>query len=228
MAASARTDVVSADKSLTSRVAENDRALLRRTDSRPVQVMIKLDYDSTATYQGGVAGLAATSPSVTGQPLTGAHRARAQVRGLRGRARRTRSQGRHQGRGRRPRLRHVACARVYGGVAAVVPANQVADLARASPASSPCSPTRCSQPLTDSSAEFIGAAAVVHAARRHRRTPARASSSATSTPASGPSTRRSPTRATCPPPPGPTAPRVRLRRQPADAGERRRSCATTS
>ena len=59
-------------------------------------------------------------------------------------------------------------------------------------------------------------------ARRHGQCRRRASSSASSTPASGRSTRRSPTRATCAPPPRPTARRgVQLRRQPADAGDGR-------
>ena len=62
------------DKSLTSRLAETDPALLGRSDATPVQVMIKLDYDSFATYQGGVADLAATSPAVTGDELTGRRR----------------------------------------------------------------------------------------------------------------------------------------------------------
>ena len=62
---------VEADKAPTSSLAESDRKLLRRTDAKPVRVMIKLDYDSTATYQGGVDGLSATSPSVTGRQLTG-------------------------------------------------------------------------------------------------------------------------------------------------------------
>ena len=31
--------------------------------------MIKYDYDATASYDGGVAGLAATSPGVTGKEL---------------------------------------------------------------------------------------------------------------------------------------------------------------
>ena len=68
-------------------------------------------------------------------------------------------------------------------------------------------------------------------ARRPGARPARASSSATSTPASGRSTRRSPTTRRSAAPPatsGRHAPRLRLRRQPADPGGRRRSRATTS
>ena len=60
-------ETVTGDKSLTSRIAETDPALLGRTDSTPVEVLVKLDYDSVATYQGSVDGLAPTSPSVTGR-----------------------------------------------------------------------------------------------------------------------------------------------------------------
>ena len=52
-----------------ARLAQTDPALLGRTDSTPVNVMIKYDYDATASYAGGVAGLAATSPRVTGKSL---------------------------------------------------------------------------------------------------------------------------------------------------------------
>lgn len=63
---------LTADKAPTSRLAESDEALLARTDAALVTIMVKLDYDSVATYAGGVDDLAPTSPSVTGQPLTGA------------------------------------------------------------------------------------------------------------------------------------------------------------
>src|SRR5262245_9343930 len=58
-------------KSLSSRLARTDETLLNRRDSAPVRVMVKLDYDPVATYRGGVAGLAPTSPAVTGEPLNG-------------------------------------------------------------------------------------------------------------------------------------------------------------
>src|SRR3954447_1847896 len=58
-----------AQKSTSGALAQTDPALLGRTDSTPVNVMIKYDYDATASYTGGVAGLAATSPSVTGKKL---------------------------------------------------------------------------------------------------------------------------------------------------------------
>ncbi|WP_227423308.1 S8 family serine peptidase [Pengzhenrongella sicca] len=62
---------LTAPKSPSSRLAQTDPELLARTDSEPVGVVIKLDHDAAASYTGDVAGLAATSPSVTGEPLTG-------------------------------------------------------------------------------------------------------------------------------------------------------------
>ena len=45
-------EAIDGNKSLTSRIAETDPALLGRTDATPVEVLVKLDYDSVATYQG--------------------------------------------------------------------------------------------------------------------------------------------------------------------------------
>jgi hypothetical protein len=59
----------SAGKSTSRSIAQTDPALLGRTDSAPLNVMIKYDYDATSSYTGGLAGLPATSPSVTGKKL---------------------------------------------------------------------------------------------------------------------------------------------------------------
>ncbi len=56
-------ETITGSKSATSRIAQTDPELLGVTDSAPVDVVIKLDYDSVATYQGTIPGLAATSPS---------------------------------------------------------------------------------------------------------------------------------------------------------------------
>src|SRR5689334_4590211 len=58
-----------AAKSASGRIAQSDPSLLGRTDSALVNVMIKYDFDPTASYAGGVSGLAATSPRVTGKSL---------------------------------------------------------------------------------------------------------------------------------------------------------------
>src|SRR5688572_29432217 len=47
------TDRVSGHKAPTSALAETDSELLARDDAGPVNVVIKLDYDSVATYTGG-------------------------------------------------------------------------------------------------------------------------------------------------------------------------------
>ena len=59
----------SASKSPSANLAQTDPVLLGRTDASPVNVMIKYDFDATASYTGDLAGLAATSPAVTGVPL---------------------------------------------------------------------------------------------------------------------------------------------------------------
>jgi hypothetical protein len=52
------------------RLVQSDPALLGRSDATPVDVLVKLDYDPVATYEGDVPGLAATSPSTSGKKLT--------------------------------------------------------------------------------------------------------------------------------------------------------------
>ena len=56
-------------KSRVGRIAETDPALIGRSDSTLVNVMVKFDYDSVATYEGGIQGLEATSPKKTGKKL---------------------------------------------------------------------------------------------------------------------------------------------------------------
>ncbi len=60
---------ITAAKSLTSRIAKTDPSLVGRSDATPVNVMVKLDYDPVASYQGTVAGYDATSPKKTGKEL---------------------------------------------------------------------------------------------------------------------------------------------------------------
>ena len=55
-------------KASSSRIAKSDRALLHSTSARTTRVVVKLDYDALSRYGGDLAGFAATSPSVTGQP----------------------------------------------------------------------------------------------------------------------------------------------------------------
>ena len=59
----------SAPKSTSGQLAKSDAALLGRTDATVVNVVVKYDVDASASYTGGINGLAATSPRVTGKSL---------------------------------------------------------------------------------------------------------------------------------------------------------------
>jgi hypothetical protein len=147
-------EVISGNKSATSSLARTDPALLGRTDSTPVQVMIKLDYDSIAAYQGNLPGLAATSPSVTGQPLSGRSTAERRYE---------RFAAGHEAQFEAELAQTVPQAdvgqslrTVYGGVAATVPANQIEDVLAISNVVA-VQQDRLLQLETDSSPAFIGA-----------------------------------------------------------------------
>ncbi len=147
------------DKAPTSRVAQSDPGLLARTDPAPVSVLVKLDYDSIATYAGGVGDLAATSPSVTGQPLDGspdeqryAEFAAAKEAAFAGELAQV-----VPGAPIERTLRTV-----YGGVELTVPADRAEEIA-ALPGVVAVQENRLNQPLTDASSEFIGAPTVYQA-----------------------------------------------------------------
>jgi subtilisin family serine protease len=141
-------------KSPSGQLAKTDRTLLGLTSSEPVNVVVKLDYDSLAGYRGGVKGFAATSPSVTGRRLNlkdaTVRRYSGYVRGVEGefvRALRSRLPGARTGQSLRT---------VYGGVAVTVAGNRVADLLRL-PGVAAVQRNALRQPLTDASPRFIGA-----------------------------------------------------------------------
>jgi subtilisin family serine protease len=116
--------------------------------------MIKLDHDSAAAYAGGVQGLAATSPLVTGRALTGkssAERAYADYQADRERAIRADLRAAVPGIELGESFRTV-----YGGLSAVIPANAV-EAALAVDGVAAVQPNRLRQPLTDSSPEFVNA-----------------------------------------------------------------------
>jgi hypothetical protein len=147
-------DRVVAAKSPSGGLARTPRGLLRRDDDTPVNVMIKLDHDSVASYAGGVEGLAPTSPLVTGRKLTGRSAAE-------------RAYGSYvadQERTARAALRAAVPAielgesfrTVYGGISAVIPASAV-ERALAVEGVVAVQPNRLHQLLTDSSPEFVNA-----------------------------------------------------------------------
>ncbi|HTJ39786.1 MAG TPA: S8 family serine peptidase [Dactylosporangium sp.] len=143
-------------KTPTSKMAQTDPALLNRTDSAPVSVVLKLDYDSVATYDGNVAGYAATSPSVTGRPLSrgqSEQRYEQRIAGIESRVLGdVNKQVPNAKVGQRLRT-------VYGGVALTVPANAVSKLLSV-PGVVAVQKDTVNQVSTDSSGDFIGATAV--------------------------------------------------------------------
>ena len=96
-------------ESLTGRLPETDSSLLDRSSSKLVNVIVKLDYDPLAVYDGSIEGSSATSPSVTGRPLDRGSARDPPVHPLRG--------GLRGGRDERDRV-----ARPAGADRAVVPA----------------------------------------------------------------------------------------------------------
>jgi subtilisin family serine protease len=143
----------SASKSASGRTAETDASLLGRTDSAPVNVMIKYDFDPTASYRGGLRGLPATSPSATGRSLKANAAAVAAYN----------SYAASRANGISTRVRDAVRGAVirqtfrmaYGGVAARVPANQISALL-AVPGVSAVQRDTLEQPLDDNTS-FIGA-----------------------------------------------------------------------
>jgi subtilisin family serine protease len=146
-------NTVSAPKTLSGRLAKTDPSLLGKTSSKLVNVTIKYDLDATASYGGGLHGLAATSPRVTGKPLAKNpiavkaydRYANGKIQNLNGKVRAA-----------------VPAAKigywfqtVYGGVAARVPANSISSLLRI-PGVAAVQKDALNHPLDDNTS-FIGA-----------------------------------------------------------------------
>ncbi|WP_318271878.1 S8 family serine peptidase [Microbispora triticiradicis] len=157
--ATALTDAehVQGAKSPSGKLAKSDPELLRSQSAEPTTVVVKLDYDSLAAYKGGLPGLPGTSPSVTGKALNvksgDAAKYQKHIENV---------ENSFLGElGRKiPGVRVGQKLRtVYGGVALTLPANKAADLLRL-PGVAAVQKDRVEQPLTDSSAEFIGAPTV--------------------------------------------------------------------
>ncbi|MGH3646046.1 MAG: S8 family serine peptidase [Micromonosporaceae bacterium] len=145
---------VPAAKAPSSRLAESDPALLKRTDSAPVRVMIKLDYDALASYQGGIGNLRATSPSATGRALTGRSAAEGAYQAYVASRERAFTAALHKavpGATVSGQLRIV-----YGGVAATIPANAARTVLKI-PGVVAVQRNALAKPLTDSSPEFVNA-----------------------------------------------------------------------
>jgi hypothetical protein len=137
----------------TSRLARSDANLLARTDPNPVQIVVKLDYDALATYDGSLAGYAATSPTVTGRRLANSPDEQRYTRHIESQENRfLRAVA-----GRVPAAKVGQRLRVvYGGIALTVPANKLRELA-AIPGVVAVQADQPREPLTDGSGDFIGA-----------------------------------------------------------------------
>src|SRR6266540_3612324 len=152
--ASNATETISVSKSDAGRTAQTDPSLLGKTDSTPISVLIKYDFDATASYAGRVTGLAATSPSTTGKKLKD-NRAAVQAYEA--------YTGRLTQRINAAVKSTVPSAQIgasyltaYGGVQAVVLANELGKLLSVAGVAAVQSDV-LQQPLTDATPQFIGA-----------------------------------------------------------------------
>ncbi|GAA4184239.1 S8 family serine peptidase [Streptosporangium oxazolinicum] len=141
-------------KSPTGKLARSDEGLLKSTSGATVNVMVKLDYDSFAAYQGGLEGLPATSPAKTGKALDiksgDARKYQRHIEDV-------------ENTFLAELARNVPGAKagqklrtVYGGIALRVPANKAAALLKL-PGVAAVQEDKPEQLLTDSSPAFIGA-----------------------------------------------------------------------
>ncbi len=143
-------------KSSSGAIAKSDPALLGRTDSARVNVMIKYDFDATPSYTGRVAGLAATNPRLTGRSLD-ANPAAVQAYDAYTAKLTTSISARAQKAAPGLKVR-TTYRTAYGGVAGSVPANQIGALLK-TPGVIAVQQDTLEHPLDDNTT-FIGARAV--------------------------------------------------------------------
>ncbi len=143
-------------KTMSGYAAKTDRTLLGSTSSRLVNVMIKYDFDALASYAGRIPGLKATSPRASGKKFS---QNRVAVAAYDRYTARKITRINSAISAAVPGVRFGTAFRVvYGGVAARVPANQIARLLRV-PGVSAVQKDSLRQPLDDNTA-FIGATGV--------------------------------------------------------------------
>lgn len=143
--------------SASGSMARSDEALLARTDGEVVPVMIKLDLDGAASYAGGTEGLAATSPQVTGKSLADN---RGAVNRYLNHARGVTSDAAAAVADTVPAAEVTGSFEVaYGGLSALVPANQAKDLLKV-PGVVAVQSDEAQEIQTDATPEFIGATEV--------------------------------------------------------------------
>ncbi|NUP67329.1 MAG: S8 family serine peptidase [Nonomuraea sp.] len=149
--------LVDGAKSPTGKLAKSDQALLKSVSPAPVNVVVKLDYDSLAAYRGGLSGLPGTSPAVTGKALDTRS---ADARKYSGHIEKVENAFLGELAAKVPgavvgqRIRTV-----YGGIALRIPGNKAAEVLKL-PGAVAVQEDRPQRLLTDSSPEFIGAGTV--------------------------------------------------------------------
>ncbi|SDJ74162.1 S8 family serine peptidase [Nonomuraea jiangxiensis] len=150
-------EVVDGATSPTGKLARSDQALLRNTSPAPVNIVVKLDYDSLAAYRGGLPGLPGTSPAVTGRALDT-------------RSTEARRYGEHIQQVENAFLADLAekvpgavvgqrIRTVYGGIALRIPGDKAAQVLKL-PGAVAVQEDKPQRLLTDSSPAFIGAPTV--------------------------------------------------------------------
>jgi subtilisin family serine protease len=143
-------------KTASGRAAQTSPGLLGQASSKLEPVIIKYDLDPTASYMGGVPGLAATSPSVTHKTLRADRTA---VTAYDRYAKRTIQTINARIASAVPSAKiGYSFVTVYGGVSALVPANSIATLLR-TPGVAAVQKDTINHVLDDNT-EFLGATAV--------------------------------------------------------------------
>jgi subtilisin family serine protease len=144
-------------KSASGTLAKTDPSLLGRESSNPINVLIKYDYDPTASYAGGVSGLAPTSPAATGESLkenrSAVNAYEQHTAAVSSKISTAVTKAVPDARIRR------AFQTAYGGVAATVPANSVAELLKVDGVVA-VQEDKLEQPQTSVTPEFTGASDV--------------------------------------------------------------------
>jgi subtilisin family serine protease len=143
-------------KSTSGSIAQSDPALLGRKDHKTVNVIIKYDFDASASYVGNIKGLKATSPRVTGKSLKANEAA---VKAYDAYTSSLSKQITTNAKKAVPELKVTSTfGTAYGGVAAQVPADEIDELLKVDGVVA-VQQDKLEQPQDDNTA-FIGATAV--------------------------------------------------------------------
>ena len=149
--------LVIAAKTASGQLAHSDPDLLARTDSKLVPIMVKMDVDPIASYRGGVAKFAPTSPGATGKSLSANGGA---VNAYRGYLNFQAASIKRAAVRAVPSLKPLQTfLTAYGGFSAVVPANKAKALLNV-PGVAAVQYDALNQPLSNDSPTFVGATQV--------------------------------------------------------------------